>query len=385
MKGEEEESLTSQEWHNISRFESYDLTKSWYQETHKRQLNATQTKQINAFFIQGREYFRSASSSDMIVKPLLLYYGVLSLSRGAILLRNASKKGESLAPSHGLKQVNWQGTVSDGIKNILDLGIQAERGTFLELVEAIPNVHNTEYFSHQSKSKATLQHDLGDIKFCTTKELLILGDLLSRLKQTMQSFQGVTGKDPKWFLTIVTTYAAETHFLLFTKPPCEVLKLVDQRSVTIQTMPKGWPNLTLPIPQQGLVFRHEAGSAHQSKFPLFHEPVGPQALMYGIADFPNGDKINEFFKLYLISFVLGTLARYYPSVWMALLSGSPGDFARPLIFEAIKAIESEFPAELSKQISQHPQVLGSQAWYFSGGRADSGLSPGDTASSVSGS
>ena len=375
--------MTSQEWHNISRFESYDLAKSWYQETHKRQLNATKTKQINAFFIQGREYFRSASSSDMSVKPLLLYYGVLSLARGAILLRNASKKGESLAQSHGLKEVNWRGTVSDGIKNILDLGIQAERGTFLELVESIPNVHHTEYFSYQSKSKAVLQHDLGDIKFCTTGELLTLGDLLSRLKQTMHSFQGVTGRDPKWFLTIVTSYAAETHFLLFTKPPDEVLKLVDQRSVTIQPMPKGWPNLTLPIPQQGLVFRHEAGSAHQSKFPLFHETEGPQALMHGIANFPNGDKLNEFFKLYLTSFVLGTLARYYPSVWMALLSGSPGDFARPLIFEAIEAIESEFPAELSKQIGQHPQVLGSQAWYFSGGRADSGLSPGDMASSVS--
>ena len=102
-------------------------------------------------------------------------------------------------------------------------------------------------------------------------------------------------------------------------------------------------------------------------------------------NFPNGDKLNEFFKLYLTSFVLGTLARYYPSVWMALLSGSPGDFARPLIFEAIEAIESEFPAELSKQIGQHPQVLGSQAWYLSEGRADSGLSPGETANSASGS
>ena len=363
--------MTNQEWHNISRFESYDLARSWYQQTHQRQMNAAKTRQINAFFIQGREYFKSASSSDMSVKPLLLYYGVLSLSRGAILLRNASKKGESLAQSHGLKEVNWRGTVSGGIKNILDLGIQVEGGTFLELVESIPNVHQTHYFSHQSKSKAVLQHNLGDIKFCTTGELLTLGDLLSRLKQTMHPFQGVTGREPKWFLTTVTTYAAETHFLLFTKPPDEVLKLVDQQSVTIQAMPKGWPNLTTPIPQQGLVFRHQAGAAHQSKFPLFHDTEGAQALMYGIADFPNGDKLNEFFKLYLTSFILGTLARYYPSEWMALLSGSPGDFSRPLIFQAIEAIESEFPTELSTQVGQHPQVLGSQAWYISGGQGGS--------------
>ena len=363
--------MTNQEWHDLSRFESYDLARSWYQQTHQRQMNAAKTRQINAFFIQGREYFKSASSSDMSVKPILLYYGVLSLSRGAILLRNASKKGESLAPSHGLKEVSWRDTMSGGIKNILDLGIQAKRGTFLELVESIPNVHQAHYFNHQSRSKAVLQHNLGSIEFCTTGELLTLGDLLSRLKQTMHPFQGVTGKDPKWFPTTVTTYAAETHFLLFTKPPDEVLRLVDYRSVTIEPMPKGWPNLTTPIPQHGLVFRHQAGAAHQSKFPLFHDTEASEALMFGIADFPNGDKLNEFFKLYLTSFILGTLARYYPSEWIALLSGSPGDFSRPLIFQAIEAIESEFPTQLSKQVSQHSQVLGSQAWYISGGQSGS--------------
>ena len=144
--------MTNQEWHNISQFESYDLAKSWYQQTHQMQMNAAKTRQVNAFFIQGREYFKSASSSDMSVKPLLLYYGVLSLSRGAILLRSVSKKGESLNQSHGLKEVNWRGTMSGGIKNILDLGIQAGRGTFLELVESIPNVHQAHYINHQSKS-----------------------------------------------------------------------------------------------------------------------------------------------------------------------------------------------------------------------------------------
>ena len=84
-----------------------------------------------------------------------------------------------------------------------------------------------------------LQHNLGDIKFCTSKELLTLGDLLSRLKQTMYAFQEVTGRDPKWFLTTVTVYPPETHFLLFAKPPDEVMRLVDGRSVTVQPMPKG--------------------------------------------------------------------------------------------------------------------------------------------------
>ena len=225
-----------------------------------------------------------------------------------------------------------------------------------------------------------LDHNLGDVGFGTTGEPLSLGDLLSRLKQTMHTFQGVTGRESKWFPTTVTAYEAETHFLLFTQPPDEVLRLVDQRYVSIKPMPKGWPNITTPTPQLGLVFHHQADDAHKSKFPLFHETEGNETVMYGIADFPNGDQLNEFFKLYLTSFILGTLARYYPSEWMALLTGSKGDFSRPLIFQAIEAIESEFPAELSKQVREHPQVLGSQAWYFSGGQDGSGLSASDTIS-----
>ena len=38
--------------------------------------------------------------------------------------------------------------------------------------------------------------------------------------------------------------------------------------------------------------------------------------MTGILDFPNQDKLSEFLKLYLTSFFLGMLARYYrPSGW----------------------------------------------------------------------
>ena len=37
-----------------------------------------------------------------------------------------------------------------------------------------------------------------------------------------------------------------------------------------------------------------------------------------ILDFPNGDKLTEFIKLYLVSYTLGMLARYHPSMWTAL-------------------------------------------------------------------
>ena len=39
--------------------------------------------------------------------------------------------------------------------------------------------------------------------------------------------------------------------------------------------------------------------------------------MVVILDFPNRDKPTEFIKLCLVSYILGMLARYHPSIWTA--------------------------------------------------------------------
>ena len=350
--------MKNQDWHSISRFESHDLVKSWYKTTHGREPNAAKISQVNAFFTQGREYFRNAALADMSVKPLLLYYGVLSLSRGAILLRDTSKKEESLKQKHGLEVVDWQNTLKDGIKNVLELRIKATDGTFRELAKACPNKHQEHCFYDPTKTKVIVDQDLGKIRFSTNGSLLTLDDLLSRLMQTTFDYQGITGRKSKWFPVVITAYSTETHFSLLSPHVLpDLQELVDEKSVFVQPTPRSWPNVPIDtIPQLSLVFRHEEEKAHQKKFPVFHYTEGHQS-MTGILDFPNKDKLSEFFKLYLTSYVLGMLARYYPSKWMGLLRNSPGDFAQPLLLKAIEAIESDFPGELSRQVRQHPSTL----------------------------
>ena len=351
--------MNNQDWHAISRFESHDLVKAWYKETHGREPNSAKISQVNASFSQGREYFRNAILADLSVKPLLLYYGVLSLSRGAILLNDDSKKEESLKPNHGLEVVNWQETLKDGIKNVLELRVRATNGTFRELVDSCRNRHIEHCFYAPGKTKVVVDHDLGNIGFATDASLLTLGDLLSRLMQTTFDYQGITGTPSKWFPVIVTAYSTETHFALMSPHVISDLKgLVDEKSVLIQPTPQGWPNVLIDtLPQFSLVFLHDAGKTYQKKFPVFHHRDGHPS-MTGILDFPNQDKLSEFFKLYVTSYILGMLARYYPSKWMELLRNSPGDFARPLLLKAIEAIEADFPAELSQQVRAHPTILG---------------------------
>ena len=351
--------VNKQDWHAISRFESHDLVKAWYKETHGREPNSTKISQVNAFFSQGREYFRNAILADLSVKPLLLYYGVLSLSRGAILLSDHSKWEDSLKPNHGLEVVDWQETLKGGIKNVLELKVKATNGTFRELVDACSNRHIEHCFSAPGNTKIVVDHDLGDIRFATDNSPLTMGELLSRLMQTAFDYQGITGKKSKWFPVVVTAHSTETHFALLSPHVIGDLQgLVDGTSVLLRPTPKSWPNLPIDsIPQFSLVFLHDVSKAHQKKFPVFHHQDGHPS-MTGILDFPNHDKLSEFFKLYLTSYILGMLARYYPSKWMELLRNSPGDFARPLLLKAIEAIEADFPAELSQQVRAHPTTLG---------------------------
>ena len=292
--------MRNQDWHTIARFESHDFVKSWYKTTHEKEPSSAKISQVNAHFVQGREYFRNSTLADMSVKPLLLYYGVLSLSRGVILLKDHSKKEESLKQSHGLEIVNWRETLKGGIMNVLELQVRATNGTFRELVAACPNKHQVDCFLSPERTKTHIRHDLGELKFASDNSLLRLDDLLSRLVHTKYDYQGVTGRESNWFPAVITVHSGETHFALFTtNVPDDLQEIIDEKTVFVQPTLKSWPNSSIhDFASVSLVFRHQAGNAHQKKFPLFHNTKSQQ-FMTVFLDFPNKDKMSEFLQALL--------------------------------------------------------------------------------------
>ncbi len=93
-------------WKTISRFKSYDFVAKWYRKAHERSASAAKVRQINACFAHGREYFRNAADSEMNVKPLLLYYGVLSCCRGVTLANDPQKNEGNSPPPLLLRSLN---------------------------------------------------------------------------------------------------------------------------------------------------------------------------------------------------------------------------------------------------------------------------------------
>lgn len=164
---------TAKAWESLSKFENYDyvwnLIQSFTPKTenfpNNEKLNHT-TRDINAHFTQGREYFRNAEQAALITKPLLLYYGVLALARGSISLLNADNANFTRAFGHGLclqdsnlmQEENATKNEDslqneDSIPNLLDIGIERAKkygkknqekksGTFEEFVDCIGNSNN---------------------------------------------------------------------------------------------------------------------------------------------------------------------------------------------------------------------------------------------------
>ena len=346
----------SRHWRSISLFESHDYVGRWYRKAHGGDVSATKIGQINACFAHGREYFRNAERADLSVKPLLLYYGVLSCSRGVILANNRNKKEESLKPRHGIETVDWQNTLSGGIKNVLDLRVRATDGTFVELVDVCWDLKTRHLFAGATNQIVSGGHRLGEVAFVSDGSTLTLGDVIARLLQTGLAYGDLTDRPPMTFRGARAVSHPPGIHLAFPLVgiPDQLRDLADGQRVTIGSSNQVCPGLhQSDDAEDTLLFHDDSDGREASVDPLF--PVthyrGEGETMVVIADFPNGDRLTEFIKLYLVAFSLGMLVRYHPSMWTALLRNEKGDFAQPLLVRAVEAVEEDFAEQLSHQLT----------------------------------
>ena len=315
-------------WSYVSRLESYDYAARVHEEFHGNTADQSKIGQINAAFSQGRMYFESAESAALGVKPLLLYYGAMSLAMGLVLFKNESVREESFKPSHGLERPGWKETLGEGLGGVLMLQIKASGGTFRKLAESAWPWYVTKLYSGDVRKKELYPKllPLGPNAFVHDSSTLSLADLISRSKYTGGDFGSIT-TDPNRLHRATVRFEHGVTFLF-------------DRS----------------IPE---------GLAHEQRFtrdapsiPIFH--YGGEAYMSVVEDFPNGDRLSELIKLYLIAYVLGMLARYFPSKWMSLIRNERGSGAQPLLAKAARSIETEFPREFAGEVA----VLANEPHFF---------------------
>ncbi len=96
-------------WDSYLYFESESTTKAFLQQTYeeccipKANVYAFQNASKFIYYIkQARQYYSSASHSDILVRPLLLYYGMVSLLKAYVLTRDPDYPSNTRVLQHGV-------------------------------------------------------------------------------------------------------------------------------------------------------------------------------------------------------------------------------------------------------------------------------------------
>lgn len=337
-------------WEPLQRFESRDYLARHYEKQHGRSLSAQRAHEIGSCFTQGREYFTSASTASDAVKPLLLYYGVASLGRGVTLLLDSRKREESLTPAHGLGAVEWAKTLHAGISNVLKLKVQCSKGTFPEFVNAVGNGQSYTWLDKDRRAGG-FRNDFGEIRFLSDGSLISLGDLLSREKDLAGEYE--IANDGWGNTDIGSVVALESCIRVFFIPAAG-------RDMGAAITSYGFPETAKASLQASPVYPQlrtlcveipASGEDRKKVIPMAVDQ--DKNIGWLIRPFSNGDNIIDIHRMFIESFMLGMLSRYFPSKWMSLLRSEKGDISRSVILAAIARIETEFPKLLRNHLPSH--------------------------------
>lgn len=314
-------------WHKLYDYESRDLIERFIEKRYKRKASARQVAEISSNFIQAREFFRNADNSNLSVKPLLLYYGVNSLSRGLVLLLNPHISESSLKPSHGLDTINWRQTISEN--KLSNLTVEIKNGGFYEL---LTTTQNKSYFKFNTSGvnwKVEYPIPSVDNKFTLDDLIKIIPDLLLEYnKWKDEDLQPIKIKNFKG--------NELQHKYSIDKFKIDSFRIVDIFGKGISSN----------------IHVNEMSDCFEVTTPLNVWPQFSQSInqnLFGIGDIMltktiNGMiYLNSLSQLYCLSFFLGMLSRYFPSYWININKTEKGDAIYPLFLKSIELIIQEFP------------------------------------------
>lgn len=317
-------------WWNILRsYESNRLVRDRYNLRHEAELSASKALEISSAVSQGRAYFQAAGSADRTVQPLLLYYGVLSLSRACILFLSPTLREASLAPKHGLKVHEWQRAFAAQSIDFGRIEVKLERGGTLEQF-GLATGYRT--FVRHNSSGVSLRFPS---KPPPPGSLIALGDIVGRLPDLLP------------------------HSALWQKPSCSAVEFqstADRHLLIIRVRQNGF------LASRALVEKIVSGvqtlqiNDDEGKIVV---DIGKQQLIpdiwdriddvlnigggYVIAPFPNEVELSKPMAIFVLSYFLGMLVRYFPATWIGLLQSRVNDACLPTLILALKHIETAFP------------------------------------------
>ena len=336
---------------DLSLFESHDVVSEWYSLRHGREVAAAKVAEITSNFTQGRQYFEAAKTAGSLVLPLLLYYGVVAFTRGAVLFLDERMRQATLKPAHGLSARNWEAQLATGIGNVGNLAISIETsGTFSEFVRATSNRSRVPAFANDNTRKI---FEVRGTDVIPKQSDVTLNDVLSRIAFLHELHETVLGVAADIFAISLHTNAAKTELRvdLFgsSRNPPDIQKLK-------QYTPQLASATISDVKQGAFDERKFVTFSLAADEPLTGVQLPPLRYSGGVTWFQlpffQGLDLSQAAVLFLFSFAVGMLSRYHPQRWLELLSGGRGAKAYLLIREGLRLVEESFASEIAREVSE---------------------------------
>ncbi|WP_234191875.1 YaaC family protein [Pseudacidovorax sp. NFM-22] len=234
-------------------------------------------------------------------------------------------------PSHGLTTLEWQkkllGKIPESLLGIEALEVQISSGLFFDLLQNTDN-----FICVHTRSSAVdwgISYDVPE-----RGSTIRLGELLSKLPDVASYLPQDRARStlPVGELT----YSKENGFRASINASFELLKSWGWDEGFSVTGTSNMASLTCSAKTFG------------EKTPQFtHAYVdkifGSIPSLHIAAPFQSEVRYSQVAITYIISYFLGMLARYFPTQWTALYSGSKGDVLWPSISAAQRYVETTFP------------------------------------------
>ena len=315
-------------WYALREFETRDITSRSYQNRHALELNAREAREITSNFIQAREYFRSASEADFTVRPLLQYYGVVSLSRGLTLFLEPTKREATLKQSHGLQVCDWGKELSNGLRGIGNLRIRVTKGVFEDLLIA---TENRCYFRHHD---SVVNMSIG-ANIPPPDSEFVIEEVAARIPEVSEQYHAWTGKRLPFLVPSSIIVDNANSFIKY------ILSAKEEQKVDIVFPRESFPSRTLTMDKDDLVVQ-----CNVKEVPFTAQRVGffnlGQIVLYGPPE--SNLYFSPLVACFILSFALGMLCRYFPTTWINIGRAEKGDAFLPLAIRLLDWIEDSFPA-----------------------------------------
>jgi hypothetical protein len=275
------------------------------------------------------------------VKPLLTFYGVASLARALTLLLQRDGGEEGLTKGHGLETVCWSrqfsGDLSVGMSALNNLKIRTCSGMFSDFVKQTENRLSIHVRSSTVEWRLNYpQPSLGDE--------ILFGELTARIPDLCKE-HGVLGIDPMYAHINNIAYDSSNgvSVAILTKD----FKPFEQTYSAIGYELKESETHTTTLTGSAELFSQQAP---QFMHAYIHKVFGAIPDLFLVALMPSGNRYSQLCMTYMIGYVLGMLARYFPTHWVSLSQGNKGDALWPTLNRAQRIVEESFPELVAEMI-----------------------------------